>query len=84
VPDLNLNMALSHQPGTQVNDSITPAMIDQHYDEEKPEIKHVDEGLDGDVIMRSPFDDLTWKKTWVVFWKAALMCAFATFSAAAE
>lgn len=37
-----------------------------------------------DVIMKSPFEDLTWRRTWVVFKKAALMCLFASFSAAAE
>jgi hypothetical protein len=37
-----------------------------------------------DVIMKSPFEDLSWKRTWVVFKKAALMCLFASFSAAAE
>jgi hypothetical protein len=52
---------------------------------EKADIKHIEEGVEaGDVIIKSPFEDLPWKKTWVVFHKVALVCLFAAFSAAAE
>ncbi|WWC64295.1 uncharacterized protein I303_106905 [Kwoniella dejecticola CBS 10117] len=66
-----------------VDDEIGPAV------DEKPKIEHL-EGYNveskevEDVIMKSPFEDLPWKKTWVVFRKAALMCIFASFSAAAD
>lgn len=52
--------------------------------DEKADIKHVESDGAGDVIMKSPFEDLPFKKTWVVFHKVALMCLFAAFSAAAE
>lgn len=42
------------------------------------------DALPEDVIMKSPFEDLGVKQTWSVFRKCALMCLFATFSAAAE
>jgi hypothetical protein len=52
---------------------------------EKVDIKHHEQGVDtDDVIIKSPFEDLPWKKTWVVFHKVALICLFAAFSAAAE
>ncbi|WWC97802.1 hypothetical protein V866_004689 [Kwoniella sp. B9012] len=64
-------------------DAIVPAI------DEKPHIDHMEHyDADGkevdDVITKSPFEDLPWKKTWRVFWKAALMCIFASFSAAAD
>lgn len=56
-----------------------------HHDvDEKADVKHFEEGGAGDVIMKSPFEDLGFKKTWVVFHRVALMCLFAAFSAAAE
>lgn len=59
-------------------------MAAPHMDlDEKPEIKHVEIGED-DVIMKSPFEDLGFKKTWIVFHRVALVCLFAAFSAAAE
>jgi hypothetical protein len=70
----------TQRPG---DETIAPVAFD-----EKPTIEEI-EGFDGkggdpDVIMKSPFEDLPWKKTWFVFRKAALMCIFASFSAAAE
>lgn len=51
--------------------------------DEKADIKHVEDSED-EVIMKSPFEDLPIKKTWIIFHKVALMCLFAAFSAAAE
>lgn len=74
---------------THHGEAISPAINDQdhhHLEDEKAEIKHVDDqhADPGDVIMKSPFEDLSFRKTWVVFWKVALMCMCASFSAAAE
>ena len=82
---------LSHTPPrTGSNDDIRPAAADVPTSpmDEKADIEmHENEfskEIGDDVIMKSPFEDLTWRKTWVVFKKAALMCLFASFSAAAE
>lgn len=45
---------------------------------EKPPLE--DEG----VVMRSPFDDMSFVRTFKVFWKAELIAFIAAFSAAAE
>ena len=74
-------MAVHLNSRDNVND-IVPAISHGDLDE-KADIKHVEEG-EGEVIMKSPFDDLPFRKTWVVFHKVALMCLFAAFSAAAE
>jgi hypothetical protein len=47
-------------------------------DIEKPPLE--DEG----VVMRSPFDDMSFVRTFKVFWKAELIAFIAAFSAAAE
>lgn len=58
--------------------------------DDKHEIENVEDTADmkleqaDDVIMKSPFEDLPFSRTWVVFRKAALMSLFAAFSAAAE
>lgn len=69
-------------PQARDNDLISAApQVDL---DEKADIKHVEDGGEDEVIMKSPFEDLPFKKTWVVFHKVALMCLFAAFSAAAE
>ena len=81
---------LSHTPPRGSQDDIRPAEVAFSPMEEKADIEmHENEHgyskeVGEDVIMKSPFEDLTWRKTWVVFKKAALMCLFASFSAAAE
>ena len=87
--------ALSEVPrtgdSTGLNDDIRPATYpsgplsptDEKADLEMHENEFSKE-VAPDVIMKSPFEDLSWRKTWVVFKKAAFMCLFASFSAAAE
>lgn len=78
------DMAHTAQAVTTPADVITPAFAGQ---DEKADIKHFDEvtdGTDNEVIMKSPFEDLPWRKTWVVYRKVAMVCLFASFSAAAE
>lgn len=78
-------------PRTGSNDDIQPAAnevpvgspMDEKVDIEMNENEFSKE-IGSDVIMKSPFEDLSWKRTWVVFKKAAIMCLFASFSAAAE
>jgi hypothetical protein len=70
------------------NDEIRPAprpgsVLDMD-DKADIEMNEFSKEVADDVIMKSPFEDLSWKRTWVVFKKAALMCLFASFSAAAE
>jgi hypothetical protein len=57
--------------------------IDKHNDVDL--VEKVDrDALPEDTIMKSPFEDLNVRQTWSTFRKCALMCIFATFSAAAE
>jgi hypothetical protein len=71
------------QQQRQSNDEIVVQSQDLDHDE-KEEVKHVEDQEEDGVIMRSPFDDLPIKKTWIIFHKVSIMCLFAAFSAAAE
>jgi hypothetical protein len=71
--------------------AITPAMSQAETDSKPPlneEVEHA--GLPGyggygdEVIMKSPFEELGFRKTLVVFRKATLMSLLAAFSASAE
>ena len=74
-------------------ETIAPAVpaieADMVLDEEKlkPTPSHI-EGLDAltaeDVVMKSPFEDMSLWRTIVVFRKATMIALFAAFSAAAE
>jgi SP family general alpha glucoside:H+ symporter-like MFS transporter len=68
------------------NDDIRPVVSNNAQIDDKADIEmnEFNKEIADDVIMKSPFEDLSWKRTWVVFKKAALMCLFASFSAAAE
>lgn len=68
------------------NDDIRPVVSHTAEMDDKADIEmnEYNKEIADDVIMKSPFEDLSWKRTWVVFKKAALMCLFASFSAAAE
>jgi SP family general alpha glucoside:H+ symporter-like MFS transporter len=77
----NINQARSGS-----NDDIRPVVSNSGQIDDKADIEmnEFNKEIADDVIMKSPFEDLSWKRTWVVFKKAALMCLFASFSAAAE
>lgn len=68
--------------------AIAPAMSQAETDSKPPlteEVEHA--GLPGygdEVIMKSPFEELGFRKTLVVFRKATLMSLLAAFSASAE
>jgi hypothetical protein len=69
--------------------AIAPAMSHPAETDSKPplteELEHA--GLPGygdEVIMKSPFEELGFRKTLVVFRKATLMSLLAAFSASAE
>jgi SP family general alpha glucoside:H+ symporter-like MFS transporter len=76
----------THQPRSGSNDDIRPVVSNSAQIDDKADIEmnEFNKEIADDVIMKSPFEDLSWKRTWVVFKKAALMCLFASFSAAAE
>jgi len=81
---------MAQAPASQVNtsssDDIRPVTSYQGQVDDKADIEmnEFSKEIADDVIMKSPFEDLSWKRTWVVFKKAAAMCLFASFSAAAE
>lgn len=62
-----------------------PAMTDIETKHDIDLIEKVDrDALPEDTIMMSPFEDMNIRKTWSTFRKCALVCLFATVSAAAE
>jgi SP family general alpha glucoside:H+ symporter-like MFS transporter len=76
----------TNQARSGSNDDIRPVVSNSAQIDDKADIEmnEFNKEIADDVIMKSPFEDLSWKRTWVVFKKAALMCLFASFSAAAE
>jgi hypothetical protein len=60
---------------------IEPADMDE---EKKVELQHTEEVLAEDVIMKSPFEEMNFRKTISVFKKATALALLAAFSAAAE
>lgn len=63
---------------------ISPAGMNLADEKLRAETDHLENVYDSDVVMKSPFDDMSFSKTVVVFKKATAMALLAAFSAAAE
>jgi hypothetical protein len=68
-------------------ENVPEAVVVEGQDVKKPleDVEHAElAGYGDEVIMKSPFEDLGFRKTLVVFRKATLFALLAAFSAAAE